>query len=57
LRATTKEGRQLFLAKKCIPDKILATPMLLWDEICGKVSVRLGWNSEKVKEDDGGDNE
>ena len=27
LRATTKKGRQLFLAKKCTPDKILATPM------------------------------
>ena len=24
----TKKGRQLFLAKKCTPDKILATPCL-----------------------------
>ena len=36
LRATTNKGRQffgkkvqLFLAKKCTPDKILATPMLV----------------------------
>jgi len=27
LRATTKKGRQLFLGKKCTPEKILATPI------------------------------
>jgi len=27
LRATSKKGRQLFLEKSTLPDKILATPM------------------------------
>jgi len=29
LKATTKKGRQLFLGKKCTPDRIMATPMVV----------------------------
>jgi len=46
LRATTKKGRQLFLARKSAPpDKILATPILRWWNVLSHILELGEWRS------------